>query len=394
MLIQPKTWTSHHIQRLYHISMLASFVFIVVAVIWGIFTISLQGQAFDIVQQSDQGISATVPGIDSGPIVITNNTAGAANYYNPNDYASSTSAKSSKPQTPALQIIANGAKTIDLVINGNKLSLLAFDTQNPSFSGNVGIKNAIIFLEVHAAQIIRSTTYADSQGNWSWQSPEAILPGIHTLLITAEDPENPAIMVSGSLDFYIMPGSPVKQPAQNNLRPNTIIPNNGGNLFDVLVKIPQEFKTMAPGDDLVTSIKLINFGSAGNPVDVEVQYTIEDSQGGVILQSSETVAVATQLSFLKTFSTNPDLKTGSYKITVRVPSKDLIAASADSFDIKGVPIIALGSYGKIDFTLIFQALLAMLFLFSLVVYFEYNKVNVLTNIINKVSEDDLRLYNK
>jgi hypothetical protein len=77
-----------------------------------------------------------------------------------------------------------------------------------------------------------------------------------------------------------------------------------------------------------------------------------------------------------------------------VPSKDVLATASDTFEIKGKPILAVNANTKVNITLIFQTLLALLFMFMFITYFEYNKVSVLSHFIKKVDEEDLRLYNK
>lgn len=393
MRIAPKKWTHHHIQRLYHISMLATFVFINFVVIYGIFAVLIQADAGQ--QQSSVTITALVPEIDNGPTVVQPPPPGAAIVYNPYTVPAP---KLSQPDAVLPQV------TIDLPSNaptkpvklpdGSVASLPSYSTQNPTFQGSTGIKNAIIYLEIHSFTAIHATTYADANGNWSWEASESILPGFHTLFVTAQDPKNTDIVVKAQFDFYVEPAAQAKPTPGYNKNLISLPAIQEGNLFDVLVAIPEQFKTVAPGDDLVANIKLINFGSAGNPVDVGVQYTVENTAGEIIMQSSQTVAVATQLSILKTFKINPSLAEGQYKLTVRVPSKDVIATSADNFEVSGAAVIPLGPNTKVNFTVFFQALLAMLFLFSLVVYLEYNKVAVLTHFIKKVDEEDLYEYNE
>lgn len=395
MRFKPKVWTDHHTHRLFHLTQMMAFGFICIVIVYGIFFAFGQVQAGERVEQSQVGVSATVPAVSADPAVVEYPSAGGGGLVVMAPLPGTPEKKLPALKVPKIIITPPvGTPYEDVRINKSTLtSLPAFFTQNPRFEGITSIKNGIIFFEIHSAQIIRATTYTDDQGKWSWTSDEPVSPGVHTLFVTVQDQKVPGVAESGQFDFFIKQGALAKSVLSLPQHLTIVDLGNGGNLFDVLVKIPEQFKYLPPGDDMIATIKLINFGSAGHPVDVGVQYTIEDSGGKVVYQTSETLAVATQISIVKTFHTNQEFKEGIYKLTVRVPSKDIIATSADTFAIKGVPIIQLGEYGKIDFTLVFQSLLALLFLFSLVLYFEYNKVAVLSGIIKKVEEQDLRAYN-
>lgn len=157
-----------------------------------------------------------------------------------------------------------------------------------------------------------------------------------------------------------------------------------------MVRIPDQFKTINPGDELIASINLINFGRAGSPVDVGVEYTITDANDKIVVQKSETVAVATRLSLLKSFKINPTAREGLYTLTIRVPSKDIIAVASDTFTVAGKAITMLSSTAKVDYTLLFQAILALFFLSFIILYFEYNRIMSLSRTIRQISEFDLK----
>jgi hypothetical protein len=400
MQLVPQNWTHNHIQRLYHISMLAIFVFIVAATSYGIFACLFYASAGELTQQGAVNVTAIVPGIEPGPAVIQPPAGGGSTvaYNAPAVESQKPATEQNQTNLQLPQVIVSVPDDVPTTpvkeTDGRVVSLPSYSTQNPTFQGTTSIKNAIVFLEIHSTQIIRATTYADSQGNWSWIAKEAINPGQHELFVTAQDPENLENTAKSNFDFFVEPTATARPMLANKDQSLITSPAlKDGTLFDVLVMIPAQFKVVAPGDDLVANIKLINFGASGNPVDVSVQYIIENSQGEAILQSSQTVAVATQLSILKTFNTHQSLPEGQYKLTVRVPSKDVIATASDVFEVKGTPIIAVGVSGKADITTIFQALYAMLFMFTLFAYLEYNKVSLLSQFIKKVDEQDLASYN-
>jgi hypothetical protein len=385
MRVAPKVWTHHHTQRLFHLSMLAGWSFIIVILVVGLLVTRTQINASGASQ--DVGVGVTIASISPGPTVI-DTTPGSvitpparpelADNFQPQPDVIS------KDNQPALEIIP----AADLLVNNGGGHAPIFSTQFPVFKGKSNLKNSVVFLEVHSTVIIHGTTFTDDNGNWEWNSPEPVSPGNHTLWVTIQDPNNSAFTVSGKLGFSVAlaPNTAVKTSVPAQSLPTTVV----GNLFDVLVRIPSQFRTVQPGDDLIASIQLINFGSAGKPVDVEVQYIIQDDSGNVVMQSSETVAVATKLSLLKSFRISPQIKQGSYQLLVRVPSQNIIATASDKFEVKGSPEIALGQSAKIDYTVLFQALGLLLFFFLFVAYFEYNKVSMMSRFIKQVSEADLK----
>jgi len=108
-------------------------------------------------------------------------------------------------------------------------------------------------------------------------------------------------------------------------------------LFDIFVEIPDSYKTIVPGSELLTSIKLINVGSAGR-VDVFLDYTITDTEGNIVLKKRETVAVETQANFIRTFDIPKETPEGTYHISAKITYADgKFAESENMFTVKGAP---------------------------------------------------------
>jgi hypothetical protein len=369
MKLKPKKWRYEHLERLYHISNLVVLYFILALLAVSNFFMFRQIRADQYsLPPLEQTISATVPGIAAEPAVVNDNPG-----------------QSSGPLPIPPKTFLYGTKASVTI---STLNNSVFTTQFPEFKGQTNIRDALIFLEIHSTVTIHSSTYVDANGDWSWVSPEPVSVGPHELNIYIQSFEYPEIVATANLHFAVN-----LQPGQKEQPPSVVLnkPSKTGSgvLFDVFARIPDQFKIIAPGDQLVASISLINFGSSGHPVDVGVEYTIFDSEGHIVFQISETSAVATRLSILKTFNTNPQFKPGIYKLVVKVPSKDLIATAADTFEIKGPSVLQVGSVGKVDFTVLFQTLLAMMFLFCLIIYLEHNKIAVLSHFIKKVDDLDL-----
>lgn len=383
MKTKPDQWTHHHSLRLFHISFFVSWVFILATVTWGASLVFFLADA----EQENVAIAATVPDVDFGPTVISDGGGSSALAFAPSPEPEDVQITPNLPETPLVVDLPTSLDKREVIVDGIKKTEYIYKTQYPSFSGDTNFRNTLIYLEIHSSVIIKGNTYTDDNGRWSWYSPEPVAPGSHTLFASVKDSETGKLMNIGQFSFFIdLDGANSNKISQPNLVNES---SEIGTLFDVVVRIPKQFKTVPPGDDISVIIQLINFGKAGTPVDVKVVYSITDHDGKLISERSETLAVATQLSVLKTFTINHAAREGQYTITVKVPSKDIIASGSDSFTVQGKPILVLTSQAKVDFTVVFQALLVLLFLSLLILYFEYNKVVMLSNVIHKVSEKDL-----
>jgi hypothetical protein len=275
-------------------------------------------------------------------------------------------------------------------VNGNTKTQFIFSTQYPKFSGHTNIRNALVHLVIASKYVVTGNVHANSNGDWSWVPSSPIYPESHTLTITATDEQEPQITSKVVLYFTI--NLPAGQKIELPQAYNAADKGNGGNLFDVIVGVPLQFKTITAGQELVAKIKFVNYGSPGHSVDVEAQYSIRDSNGDVVMQSSQTIAVATQLSIIKTFYPSESLAPGIYTITVAVPSEDLVATATDTFEIKAKTDGAGTTDSKtppINYSITFQIIAGMLLLFSLILYLEYNKVEMLSATIRQLSEKDL-----
>jgi large-conductance mechanosensitive channel len=105
-------------------------------------------------------------------------------------------------------------------------------------------------------------------------------------------------------------------------------------LFDVKMSIPQEYKNIVAGDNIVGDITIINMGDI-LPVDINVDYVIKDLNGNVIDIQQETVAAKDLLSITKRMETLKDLKIGDYVFYVKVYYNGNFAMASDLFSIIG-----------------------------------------------------------
>ncbi|MBS3101203.1 hypothetical protein J4204_03650 [Candidatus Woesearchaeota archaeon] len=103
-------------------------------------------------------------------------------------------------------------------------------------------------------------------------------------------------------------------------------------LFDAKIDIPPEYKEVEPGKDLKAQITLLNVGPA-KQVDVTISYIIKDKSGNVMHESSETIPVESQLSFVKTFKIPENFQPGDYIIVIEVRYQNTFAVSSDLFKV-------------------------------------------------------------
>ncbi len=92
-------------------------------------------------------------------------------------------------------------------------------------------------------------------------------------------------------------------------------------LFDIVVEIPKSYRTLAPGDELLSSIKLVNLGSEGR-IDVFLDYWIVDSEDNIVLKKTETVAVETQANFVRSFDVPENVSPGNYRLYAKITYAD------------------------------------------------------------------------
>lgn len=290
--------------------------------------------------------------------------------------------------------------------NGTDRSIPVFFSNRPKFSGKTNIPNAEVTFEIEAGDIrIRGKTYTADDGSYSWPAPAFDLPGLYTIIITVTDPTIPSLRVTESLDFYLDFEALSKAPAPRSRLRSAEDSAVVDPLFDVLVAVTQKYKRVLPGEEVIVGVKLLNFGFAGKAVDVPVEYLVEDERGRTVSASSETVAVSTQISLLKTFNTAPNTDPGEYTVIVQVPSRGMRALSSDTFQVVSDPEALLrgsarsgsdGGGGPAGTPLIPpNVLLAGFAFFGLFAYSGYNKVTTLQlmgRLPPKVSEKELRHY--
>ncbi|OGY46706.1 MAG: hypothetical protein A3A24_03930 [Candidatus Buchananbacteria bacterium RIFCSPLOWO2_01_FULL_46_12] len=276
----------------------------------------------------------------------------------------------------------------------------------PAFSGNVGIPKAFLFIELHSDPASRVTVSlnADEDGFWSWRPSQPITTGPHTFYLTVFDPDGDTKLGQSGFQFEILSNevdaasglvdqtAGLGQPRRTTDIPDSLLDQRQV-LFDVRVELlgEGEIKEINPGDQVLAKVTLFNIGAPGQLVDAAVTYSLVNyDTDQVIFHQSETIAVATQTSFLKTFDTRPTLAKGNYYLEVLVAYKDTEASAFEHFLIGGQSVITLPGNNKVDVSFAFQLLMVILTVAIFFTYFEYKQVESLGKKIHQVTEDDLR----
>ena len=435
MDIKPAQWTHNHTHRLFHLSMI-TVISALIILISGSFAVFLAEVHASDSQTASSDITVSIPTITTGPSGGTGTGGnGGTSITDSGPAVPNEPTQPSQPVPPSQPGGALQAPTVDVSFDQSEGQIqngvFIFFIQTPHISGHTNIPNAEIFLDIvpvgnndaasaRSVPAIRSSTQADANGAWQWTSPIQISAGSYIVKVHAEDPNVPAVYADVSKPFGISSQTPGSAGNGNTGNGNTgngnpgngtggtignqppvVTPSQTVNPFTVTLQIPEQFKKIQPGGEVAAIIHLLNFsgansaasnGAAGNstPTNLELEYIIRDSDGNIIMDSFETVQILNNLTITKTFYTHGDTAEGNYTLIVKVPVAGIIATAYDTFMISGRGIIPLAVGSIANFTLVFQAFIALLFLFLLVLYFEYNRIVVLSAMISRVNEESLK----
>jgi hypothetical protein len=104
-------------------------------------------------------------------------------------------------------------------------------------------------------------------------------------------------------------------------------------LFDIKVKVPEEFKTIEQGEEVEADIMMYNLGDL-MPVDVSITYSIKDFDGNITNLGHETLAVEEQKRIRRQLLLPEELNPDSYLFYALLEYEDQKATSSDIFEVK------------------------------------------------------------
>ena len=158
-------------------------------------------------------------------------------------------------------------------------------------------------------------------------------------------------------------------------------------IFDIDVKILEKFEEIEVSGELFAEVSIYNPKGTGL-IDVEVDYIIMDLGRNVIIKEHETLAVETRTSFIKDFTIPSFVETGSYILYVKVDYRGSIASSSFLFSVVEKPHIETPAQTE-QYLYILYLIIAIIFIFIILMFYQQKKLKEITELIKKVTADDL-----
>ena len=155
-----------------------------------------------------------------------------------------------------------------------------------------------------------------------------------------------------------------------------------GRLFDATLTIPDKYRELLSGEEIIGEVQIINMKSIGL-VDVVVEYTIQDINEKVLYKEIETKSIEHEIDYVKKIEIPKEVPPGTYLLLANVRYNDDLAISGYPFKILEKPISEL-NYLIMIYSIIF---LLTLVIFILVSYYYYKRLERRIKI--KLNERDL-----
>lgn len=369
-------------------SLLATFAMLTLCVGVGLLSVVFHTNA-DASESASVGTSATVPSVSSGTTTPITNYPGNGSpplippfpYFPPVVSTSTPSGSLLVPATLTVKVDPNDAVAKPIPKQQGKIVYNFLKTDQPKFSGETNIYNGIIYLEISGPFSFQSVVQASDTGDWSWVSPEHLIPGTYQIFAIVQDPFHPERTAAVTESFSI--------GRSQQLPPNTSEPVKPGKprAPNVAISVLGQNKVVYPGQQVTTVVRLATYDK--KPITATLDYQVLRGTEEVGY-SSDTVTVTGSDEYMKILYVNPLAQEGGYTVVVRVRLYGYLATSYDTFTVQGRGIVMLAGRVLLDATTLFQILLVLFLLFSIIGYFEYNKVTVLSHTIRQVTEDDLK----
>jgi hypothetical protein len=135
-------------------------------------------------------------------------------------------------------------------------------------------------------------------------------------------------------------------------------------LFDIKINIPNQFKRIISGEDVLARIQLYNLGE-DKEVDVAMDYIIiKEKTGEVILFERDTLAVEGHLEFIKSIKIPESAGLGNYLFYARVNYEDKIASATDTFKVDKNFIVF---FNRVKFVLLIFLIIILMTLFFILI---------------------------
>ena len=109
---------------------------------------------------------------------------------------------------------------------------------------------------------------------------------------------------------------------------------SGGVLLDVNAEVVKEYSSVPPGQDVLVKVSLFNLAEADKRKDVAMNYIIKSENGEKIAEEKETIAIETQMGWIKRITIPEGTQYGKYIIYITATTADgKVAGASDTFNV-------------------------------------------------------------
>jgi len=259
--------------------------------------------------------------------------------------------------------------------------------RTPTFTGTTNIAYALIRTELYTGPLIIASTTANENGYWSWKVPEKLDYGLHTLYVTAIDPNDNSRYKTIQQDFRVVKKEEEEEEEEAAPAPvSPVVPSPAGPKpgpsekiapFSLKLEVENKNKVVYMGSNLVTNLSIVKLRDFEEGNDL-VKYKIIDSRGNAVLEADEILRLKEGAVYRKDIKLPDYLRAGKYIVRAETEKEGYLISAEDSFEGKEKPIFHLGggviiTYPQLVSSLgyLFMFLLLLLIIFLLLTAREY-----------------------
>jgi hypothetical protein len=232
--------------------------------------------------------------------------------------------------------------------------------KKPVLTGTTNIAFAQVDFLINDSMVISARVSANENGYWDFKIPVNLSHGIHTVFVTATDPENPAVSVFRSLTFRIVkragstddesesavvsrgpsapsiPGAPsVSLPAGPDISPDTDL-------------IPLDFtlRTLSDasyqGRDIPFAIDIVRLDPSFSGIETVARYSVVDYDGNVVATSTGNVTLLPGRPTFDRVFLPPYVAEGKYRLRAELLFGKYTVAREVPVSVLSLPILSFG----------------------------------------------------
>ena len=153
-------------------------------------------------------------------------------------------------------------------------------------------------------------------------------------------------------------------------------------LFDVSVSVPESYKVISPGENVMAFISLVPIGDSIES-DVTVNYVIKNFEGKTLFTESETFFMLEAKSFVKEYPTSK-LDDGDYLVGIEVTYPGGFATSSAHFAVESVVLLSPKNLSILLLILLILAIIVIVY--SILRLRRYKKKRAYLNSIKRLNK--------